>query len=268
MGIPLLSGRPFTAADLGETAPVAIVNATLARQLFGDTASAVGRTILQSRGGAAGDERLEIVGVVGDVRHLGLDKAPVGEIFRPMAQTFMFPMSMVVRTAGPPAQLAAAIRQAAFEIDPAIPVAGLQPYSTLIAGTLNRPRLLGLLLGVFAGVGLLLGLVGLYGVVAYRVRQREREIGIRLALGADPWRVSRSVMVQGLIYAAAGLAAGLPLAFWLTRLMESVIFGVAPRDPATFASLAAMILVVTACASLIPARRAARVDPVQTMRGE
>jgi predicted permease len=268
MGIPLLFGRPFTEADRSDAAPVAIVNATLARRFFGEPASAVGRTLVQSSGGQSGDQRVEIVGVVGDVRHLGLDQAPVSEIFRPMAQTFMFPMSMVVRTSGPPAQLAAAVRQAAFEIDPAIPVAGLQPYTTLIAGTLNRPRLLGFLLGVFAGVGLLLGLVGLYGVVAYRVRQREREIGIRLALGADPWRVSRSVMVQGLVYAATGLAVGLPLASWLTQLMDSVIFGVTPHDPATFATLAVIVLAVTAVASLIPARRAAHVDPVQTMRGE
>jgi ABC-type antimicrobial peptide transport system permease subunit len=121
---------------------------------------------------------------------------------------------------------------------------------------------------VFAGVGLLLGLVGLFGVVAYRARQREREIGIRLALGADPRRVLRSVMTEGLAYAAAGLAAGLPLAFWLTRLMASVMFGVTPGDPATFVALPIVVLAVTAAASFIPARRAARVDPVQTMKAE
>ena len=146
----------------------------------------------------------------------------------------MFPMAIVARTSVPPGQLAAAVRQIGFEIDPVVPVAELQPYTTLVAGTLGRPRLLGFLLSIFAAAGLLLGLIGVYGVVAYRVRQREREIGIRLALGAEPSRMAQGVVAQGLGHAVAGLAIGLPAAFLLSRVMTSVVFGVTPRDPLTY----------------------------------
>ena len=180
-----------------------------------------------------GKDEPEIVGVVSDVRFQSLDKPGEPEIYRPLAQTFMFPMGFVVRTDGPPAQLVAAVRQAAYDVDPAIPVGDLQPLSSLVAGTLGRPRLLALLLSVFAGIGLVLGVVGVYGVVAYRVRQQEREFGIRLALGARPDRVLTTVLAQGAGYAAAGLAIGLPAAFALARLMDSVIFGITSHDAVT-----------------------------------
>jgi predicted permease len=268
MGIGVTHGRGFGQGDHGDAPAVAVVNTTLARQFYGSAEQALGQALVMHGGARPGEERVEIVGVVSDVRHLGLDKIPVPEIFRPMAQTFMFPMAIMVRTAGPPEALAPAVRNTVSDIDPAIPIADFAPYSTLVAGTLGRPRLLGLLLLVFAAAGLLLGIVGLYGVIAYRVRQREREIGIRMALGAGPARMSRTVLLQGLTYAAAGLAIGIPAALWLTRLMESVVFGVAPHDPATFAVLAATVLAVTMAASYIPARRAARVDPATTMRSE
>ena len=209
MGIPLRHGRPFSSADGIKSARVAIVNETFARRYFDEPSRAVGNRIVQHGGGSEKLEVLEIVGVAGDVRHRGLDQPAMPEMFRPLTQTFMFPMAVVLRTAGPPEQLAAAVRQAAFEIDPVVPVAELQPYTTMIAGTLGRPRLLGFLLTVFAAAGLSLGLVGVYGVVAYRIRQREREIGIRLALGAAPARVATGVVAQGIGYALAGLAIGL-----------------------------------------------------------
>ncbi len=211
-------------------------------------------------------EPIEVVGVVGDVRHLGLDRAPVPELFWPLTQTFMFPMAMVVRTQGPPEQIAAAVRQAAFEIDPVVPVAELQPYTTLIAGTLDRPRLLGFLLTAFAAAGLVLGLVGVYGVVAYRVRQREREFGIRLALGAAPSSVASGVVTQGLGHALAGIALGLPAAFLLSRVMATLVYGVTATDPLTFAALPVLVVAVTAAACYLPARRAARIDPVAAIR--
>lgn len=268
LGISVTHGRGFGRGDRAGAPAVAVINLTLARQFFGSAENALGRALVMQGGGRPGEERVEIVGITSDVRHLALDKAPVPEVFRPMAQTFMFPMAFMVRTSGPPEALAMAVRSAVSEIDPAVPIADFAPYTTLVAGTLGRPRLLGFLLSVFAAAGLLLGIVGLYGVVAYRVRQREREIGIRLALGAGPGRMSRTVLIQGLAYAAWGLAIGIPAALWLTRLMEGVVYGVTPHDPATFGGFAVTVLGVTMAACYIPARRAARVDPATTMRAE
>jgi ABC-type antimicrobial peptide transport system permease subunit len=160
------------------------------------------------------------------------------------------------------------VRQLAFEIDPVVPVAELQPYSTMIAGTLGRPRLVGFLLTVFAAAGLALGLVGVYGVVAYRVRQREREIGIRLALGARPKTMAREVVLQGARHALAGIAIGVPAAFVLSRVMASLLFGVTTRDPLTFTALPVLIVAVTSLACYLPARRAAKIDPVTAIRAD
>jgi putative ABC transport system permease protein len=266
MRIPLQHGRTFTDADTATAPQVTIVNEALARRYFGDPAAAVGRTMMLMSGRTGEDEAVQIVGVVGDVRHLGLDREPIAELFRPLLQTFMFPMAMVVRTQGPPERIAAAVRQAAFEIDPVVPVAEMQPYTTMIAGTLGRPRLVGYLLTIFAAAGLALGLVGVYGVVAYRVRQREHEIGVRLALGARPKEMARRVVAQGAWHALAGVAIGLPAAFLLSRVMASLLFGVTARDPLTFAMLPILIVAVTALACYLPARRAARVDPVTVIK--
>jgi ABC-type antimicrobial peptide transport system permease subunit len=158
------------------------------------------------------------------------------------------------------------VRQLAYEIDPVVPVAEMQPYTTMIAGTLGRPRLVGFLLTIFAAAGLGLGLVGVYGVVAYRVRQREREIGIRLALGARPKEIARNVVAQGARHALAGIAIGVPAAFLLSRVMSSMVFGVTTHDPLTFTALPILIVAVTTIACYFPARRAARVDPVLAIK--
>jgi len=264
MGIALRAGRVFSLQDRADAPAVAIVNEALARREFGSAQAALGQRLVNVSG--RGKDEPEIVGVVRDVRFRSLDKASEPEIYRPLAQSFMFPMGFVVRTTGDPAQLTAAVRQAMFETEPAVPVADLQPLTALIATSLGRPRLLALLLSVFAGVGLALGIIGVYGVVAYRVRQQEREFGIRLALGARPDGVLRSVLTQGGIYAAAGLAIGLPAAFALTRLMESVVFGVTAHDPLTFVALPLTVIAATLIATLLPARRAARIDPMKTLR--
>lgn len=266
MRIPLKYGRTFSAGDATTAAPVTIVNETFARRFFDEPARAVGQMLVVRSGRTGQDEQVQIVGIAGDVRHVSLDKAPMPELFRPMAQTFMFPMAVVARTQGPPQQIGAAVRQIAFEIDPVVPVAEMQPYTTMIAGTIGRPRLISVLLTIFATAGLGLGLIGVYGVVAYGVRQREREIGIRLALGARPQTMARAVVTQGVRYAIAGISIGLPAAFLLTRLMSSLMYGVTPRDPLTFALLPIAIVAVTTLACYLPARRAARVDPVVAIK--
>ena len=266
MGIAMRAGRDFTAQDHLKSTPVAIVNEAFARREFGEPSAAIGGRLVSVSG--RGKETVEIVGVIRDVRFMSLDKPAIPEMYRPLAQTFMFPMAFVVRTTGDPAQLGTAVRQAAFAVDPTIPVAELQPLTSLIAGSLGRPRLLAMLLSIFAAVGLALGVIGVYGVVAYRVRQREREFGIRLALGAGPDRIASSVLRQGAGYAALGVLIGLPAALALTRLMESVVFGVTTHDPLTFAALPTAVSVTTLVACALPARRAARVDPALTMRAE
>jgi predicted permease len=266
VGIALGAGRRFTVDDRANTPGVAIINDTLARKEFGSAEAAIGRRLTSFS--ARGDETVEVVGVIRDVRFMSLDKPADAEIYRPLAQTFMFPMAFVVKTAGDPSQIAAAVRQAAFAVDPMIAVAEMQPLTHLIAGSLGRPRLLALLLSVFAAVGLALGIVGVYGVVAYRVRQQEREFGIRLALGAAPDRIAGGVLRQGALYAAAGIVIGLPVAFAFSRLMDSVLFGVAAYDLLTFAALPVAVTVTTLVACLIPARRAAHVNPVTTMRAD
>jgi len=266
MRIPLKRGRAFEASDVTASAPVALINETMARQFYVDPAAAVGQSMVVRSGRTGQDETVQIVGVIGDIRHNGLNREPAPELFRPLTQTFMFPMAMVVRTAGPAEQIAAAVRQAAFEIDPVVPVAEMQPLTTMIAGTLGRPRLLSFLLTIFAAAGLGLGLIGVYGVVAYRVRQREREIGIRLALGARPSLMATRVVTEGVQHAIAGIAMGLPAAFLLSRVMSSMVFGVTTHDPLTFAALPILIVAVTSMACYLPARRAARVDPVLAIK--
>ena len=264
--IPLKHGRAFSSSDVTSSTPVALINETMARQYYESPSAAVGQTMIIMSGRTGQDEPVQIVGVIGDIRHRGLNREPMPELFRPLTQTFMFPMAMVARTSGPPEQIAAAVRQAAFEIDPVVPVAEMQPYTTMIAGTLGRPRLLSFLLTIFAATGLGLGLIGVYGVVAYRVRQREREIGIRLALGARPSSMATSVVTQGVQHAIAGIALGLPAAFLLSRVMSSMVFGVTTHDPLTFTMLPILIVAVTTIACYLPARRAARVDPVVAIK--
>jgi putative ABC transport system permease protein len=265
MGMTLRAGRALTARDHANAPPVAIVNEAFAHREFGSVDAAIGRPLVTS--GAAGEQAVQIVGVVRDVRFRSLNDAATPEIYRPLAQTFMFPMAFTVRTTADPSQIASAVRQAALAVDSTIPVAEIQPLTSLIAGTLGRPRLLATLLSVFAAVGLALGLVGIYGVVAYRVRQQLPDYAIRLALGAGPDRIAQGVLAHGAWLTGAGLLIGIPSAFALARLMESMVFGVTTHDPLTFVALPVAVTLTTLLACAIPARRAARVDPVMTMRG-
>ncbi len=266
MRIPLRAGRVFTPFDNANAPAVAIVNEALARREYGSPQAALGRRIKATSG--RGIEEATVVGVSADVRFRSLDRPASAEMYRPLAQTFMFPMAFVVRTSGDPTELVAAVRQAAYAVDPTVPVAELQSLDALLSRSLGRPRLLALLLSTFAAVGLLLTIVGLYGVVAYWVRQREREFGIRLALGAGPRRIARGVFRQGVLYSGIGIVIAVPTALGLTRLMRTLVYGISPRDPITFISLPLLVMAVTLAACYFPARRAARVDPAMTMKSQ
>ncbi|MGH8188094.1 MAG: FtsX-like permease family protein, partial [Steroidobacteraceae bacterium] len=266
MQIPVLAGRIFTDHDTSRSPAVIVVNEAFAKQFFGSAGAAVGRMV--RTGSARGEATPLIVGVVGDVRHMSLSREPAPEMYVPYAQSFSLALAMVVRTTGSPASVIAAVRQAVWDVDATVPIADMQPLTTLLRESLGRPRLLATLLLVFASVGLAIVLSGVYGVVAYSVRRREREMGIRLALGARPASVARLVVRQGAVYALSGLVVGLPGALAVTGVMRSLLFGVQPRDPATIAGLCAMVATATVAATLVPALRAQRVDPASVLRSD
>jgi putative ABC transport system permease protein len=268
MDIDVVAGRGFTAADRAGSLPVALVNETLARVFYGD-ASPVGRLIRPCCGG---DVWFEIVGVVEDVKQGGLD-APTGTelyvVAEQSAEIYGFAnrsMNVVLRTSVRPETVTAQVRRTVAELDPTLPLAGLRTMDEVLAGARARPRFLTTLLGAFAGVALLLAAVGTYGVMSYAVAQRAREMGIRMALGAEASTVRALVLRRGVAVALVGLVAGLAGAWWLTGLLESLLFGVAARDPMTFAAVPLLLLAVAVAASWIPAHRATRVNPVEVLR--
>ena len=280
MRIPIVRGRAFREADrIG--APVAMVNETFARAFWKDL-DPIGRRVRPR----FGDETpwVTVVGVAKDVKQGGVDRATGTELYLLLEQLpQIFPtslnpilrsithsgtMNVVLRSGVPMTTLQPAITSAVREADPSLPVIGLRPMDDVISGSLRQPRMLMHLFGGFAGLALLLAAIGTYGVLSYLVTQRRREIGIRMALGAGRETVLRGVLGHGLTLTLIGLAAGLAAALALTRLMESLLFEVRPNDPATLAAVTALITVVAAAASLIPAVRATRVDPIVALREE
>jgi predicted permease len=265
MAIPLRSGRVIEESDNAGGEPVVVINEALAAQFFPGT-DPVGRELVI---GISEMIHLRVIGVVGDVRQFGLGSAPVPEFYLPQAGGPSGPgLTFVLRTAVPPATLIAAVRDAIREIDPEQPLARLEPLTAVLAGSTAGPRFRTGLLGGFAALALLLAALGVYGVMAYAVAQRRRELGIRLALGARPDVLVGRVVGQGMALAAAGVGLGLAGALGATRVLQSVLYGVGPRDGASFLVTAIVITAVVAAASWIPARRAARVDPLIALRDE
>jgi predicted permease len=266
MRIPLRAGRLFTASD-DTTAPLVIlINETAARRFYGSPEKAVGRTAGLT--GAMGDQRVQIAGVVGDVRHTSISIPPEPEIYRPVAQAFVMAMTMVVRTTGDPAAAGAAVRTALWSVDPNVALAGMAPAAAVVRDNLGRPRMLATLLLVFASVGVAIVICGVYGVVAYTVRRREREIGIRIALGAGRQAVRALILTQGAGYAAVGLAVGLPAALAVSRVMRGLLYGVEPHDPLTVVILSGAVALTTVLATLVPAARAARIEPAAIIKAD
>jgi putative ABC transport system permease protein len=265
LGIPLLRGRFFTAGD-NENAPgVALINDALARRYW-PQADPVGKRL---RSGFEQGQWVTIVGVVGGIKHHGLEQETAIEMYRPYDQA-PFPLSMTVmaRTQHSSAALATALRSAVWSVDREVPVASVQPLAQVVSESLAPRRATMLLLVSLAAVALILGLVGIYGVLAYTVSQRTHEIGIRMALGAQAGEVLELVIKQGMALALSGVALGLAGAFALTRVMKSLLFTVSATDPLTFAGVAALFAFITLLACYLPARRAAKVDPLIALRHE
>jgi len=207
------------------------------------------------------------VGVVGEVRSTTLNQESPA-LYYQMAWRVWPLMDLVVRTDMPPPTLLPMVRQKVHELDVELPVATVRTMEEWVASSATQPRLSASLVGAFAAVALLIAAIGIYGVLAYSVTQRTREIGLRLALGARADGVVRLIVREGMTIAAAGIGAGLLAAVGLTRAVQSLVYGVAPRDPRTFAGVAGVLAAVALLACLLPARRASRVDPIVALRDE
>ena len=265
MRIPLLSGRFFTARDDRHAPPVAIVNEALARKYW-PGANAVGRRVVMAPGSS--EQAYEIVGVVGDVRGAGLEEPVEPEMYVSAWQTPDLLICITLRTTGDPAALAGQLRAAVWSVDPEQPVTYVMPLSHLAAESLAFRRAGMMLAGGFGVLALVLAAIGIYGVLSYSVSRRTREIGVRVALGATRGEVARLVLREGLLMTVAGIVIGLVAALGLSRFMKSVLFEVTPADPVTYLVVAAVLVVVAATATLVPARRATAVDPLVALRSE
>jgi predicted permease len=261
LGIPLKAGREFIGSDRSSTEPVVVVNETLARTLWPGQ-DAVGQ-MMTTDGGR------RVVGVVGDVHHGGPERLGGSEMYLPMRQTGDYAaMKLVVRTALPPSSLAASIKTALRPIDPNLPVTEFQTLQGLVDKVVSPRRFLVILLSGFAGFALLLASLGIYALISYSVNQRTKEIGIRMALGANPWLVRRGVLTKTLRLALAGVALGTLGSFALNKWIESLLFGTTPTNPAVFSGVSLLLCAVALVAAYVPARRASRIDPLQALRTE
>ncbi|HEX4546005.1 MAG TPA: ABC transporter permease, partial [Candidatus Acidoferrum sp.] len=257
MRIPLRRGRLFAERDTAEAPRVFVVNETFARRYFPND-DPLGRRLVVAMGDTVPGE---IVGVVGDIKQTALQEGEQPTVYFTYSHLPIGFMTLVVRSAWPHHQLAP-VTSVIRSIDPDLPVAEVATMEELISESTAQPRFNSLLLALFSCVALLLAAVGLYGVLAFAVAQRTREIGIRMALGASPAAILHSVVGQGLGLMLSGLGSGFALAFGLTRFLASFLFGVTPTDPATFAGVATLLAVVALLACYVPARRATRVDPL------
>jgi putative ABC transport system permease protein len=269
MGIPVLQGRGFEEQDLAG-APAVMVNESLAKKFFTGRDPIGGRL----RPGGPNLPWFTVVGVLKDVKSGGVAEAAGTELYlladqAPKAGGFApNSMNFVVRSTMPLSSLANEYRRAVQELDPTLPLIRMRSMDTVIGDAIARPRFLTVLLGIFAGLALMLAAVGTYGILAYLVTERKQEIGIRMALGADRGKVLRLVLGRGLLLSGIGLVIGLAASLGLTRVMATLLFNVTPTDPLTLASVAAVIALVAAAACIIPAWRATRVDPLVVLKAE
>jgi putative ABC transport system permease protein len=263
MGIPVRGGRTFTAADDEHAERVALVNETFVRAVFHGQ-NPMNRRIRTAFEGPAG--WATIVGVVGDVRQHAVDQPPLPEMYRPFAQHPLDSMRLMVETAGDPAAAAPAVRAAIAGVDRDVAVDELQPLSAVVDSALGGARLPMMLATLFSLAAMTLGVVGVASILSFEVAERRPEIGVRLALGAPPAHIRRLFLLRGLGLGVAGVTGGVLAAVGAAGLLRSMLFGVSPTDPGTLAAVGTVFLAVIVLAAYLPARRAARVDPLQTLR--
>ena len=260
LGIPLMRGRDFTEADVTGAPEVVIVSRATARAMWGD-ADPIGRTIRRP----TTTLDYTVVGVVGDVRSRSLNRESPTLYFSSGARAWAL-MDIAIRTAGDPAPVLSAVRAKIRALDPELPVSNVRPMTEWVSTSAAQPRLNAALLGVFACVALLVAAIGTYGVLAYSVSQRTKELGLRMALGADRAGVLRLIVREGMMVGLAGIAAGVAIAGALGRTVSALVFGVSVWDPATYASVSALLAVVALVSCIIPAIRASRVEPMVALR--
>jgi len=261
LGIPLVKGRYFTDHDNQNSKEVTIVSEGFARR-FLPNENALGKRIKY------GGTWMEIVGVVGNVKYLGLTVDTDPAFYIPFAQNYDARMYLAVSSTGDAAQLTAALRRDIQSIDPGVTLAQVSTMEQSLALSVSQPRFNTMLLALFAGIALLLAAIGIYGLMAYSVEQRTQEIGIRLALGASVGQVKNMVVAQGMRLAVVGVVVGMASALALTRYLASVLYGVEAKDPLVFFAAPALLTLVALLAAWIPARRASRVDPIEALRYE
>ena len=265
MGIPLRRGRHISQNDGEGTGRVILINELLAEKHFANV-DPIGQRL--DFGGEGEKDFYEIVGVVGNIRHDSLIEEIAPEVYVPLAQEPWYSMSIVVRAGGDPLQLAGAAQREIQAIDKDQPVFNVRTMDKVVSESLAPQRVVMGMLGIFALIALVLASVGIYAVMSYTVSQRTHEIGLRMALGAQPRDVLKMVLRQGMLLAGAGVALGLVFAFALTRGMKSLLFGVSASDPLTFAAIALLLAGVAFVACFVPARRATKVDPMVALRYE
>jgi putative ABC transport system permease protein len=263
MEIPLLRGRVFTEQDGPNTPPAALISQVTAQKLWG-AEEALGHMIRLVGSG----KQFTVVGIVGDVHSAALNQEPAPTMYFPASMRVWPLMDIVVRTEMDPGAAVSAVRLKLHELDPELPMSNIRTMDEWISNNAAQPRLNTLLLGIFAFVALLIAAIGIFGVLTYSVNRRTREIGVRMALGAQQTNVLRLVVREGVLVALAGIAAGLAGAFALSRALATLLFGVNPRDPATFAAVAGVLVIVALVSCYLPARRATRVDPIVALRYE
>jgi len=264
MGIPIVQGRDFDVHDREGSANVVIVNEELARRYFSN------QNVIGKRLQMGADDRppKEIVGIVRNAKYRNLREQPLPFIYIPLGQEYQAGMTVMVRTQGDPSALIAPLRSEMRSLNKDVPVFAVQTITERIGRQLAAERMTAVLLSIFGGVALLLAAIGVYGVMAYSVAQRNREIGIRMALGAERIDILRLIVGQGLTLVMIGTGIGLLMAFALTRVLRNQLFGISATDPLTFGAIIALMIIVGLLACYLPARKATNVDPLVALRYE